>query len=243
VIIGGPSCRPWSPVNLTRRGKNHKDYRLLSRYFKHIRENKPNMFIMENVPLLAKESVLQWNLKRLRKSYSVASQIITYSDFGAATKRRRMIIFGTENGDANLFFEKLNDYKKPSKHVKDVIWNLRNKEKGEVRDHDWPELKTIDRYRHYYETGKYGWYILNWDKPAPSFGNVMKTYILHPYGFNGHPTRVISVKEAMLIMGYDADFRFPESFGLGARYQMVVDSVSPVFSRIAATVVKELLLK
>jgi hypothetical protein len=69
----------------------------------------------------------------------------------------------------------------------------------------------------------------------------MKTYILHPDAFNGGSTRVISVKEALLIMGFDSGFRFPQEFGLGIRYQMVVDSVSPIFSSLAAIVTKELI--
>lgn len=242
VIIGGPSCRPWSAVNLTRRGKKHKDYRLLSKYFEHIEHNSPKVFLMENVPLIANDAVLQQRIKRLeRKDYSVIGKVVKYSDYGAPTKRRRFIICGIKNGNAQSFFDKLASYEKPSKHVADVIWDFRNKKNGEVTDHVWPELRTIDKYRDYYKTGKYGWYVLNWKEPAPSFGNVMKTYILHPDAFNGKPTRVISVKEAMLIMGFDQAFRFPQNFGLGARYQMVVDSVSPVFSQIAAMVTKELL--
>ena len=126
--------------------------------------------------------------------------------------------------------------------VRDVIWDLREKKKNAVVDHVWPELNTIDKYRKYYEKGKYGWYILKWNEPAPSFGNVMKTYILHPFGFNGKKTRVISIKEALLIMGFSESFRFPQGLGLGSRYQMIVDSVSPVFSFAAANVIRNIML-
>jgi DNA (cytosine-5)-methyltransferase 1 len=240
VIMGGPSCKPWSAVNLTRRGKKHKDYKLLSRYFKHIEHNLPQVFIMENVPLIANDTVLKRNIRKLeRNGYSIMGKVITYGNYGAPTRRHRFLVFGIKGKDASLFFKKLSEYESPAKPIKDVIWELRDKDKGEVQDHVWPELKTIDKYRHYYETGKYGWYILNWKEPAPSFGNVMKTYILHPDAFNGGSTRVISVKEALLIMGFDSGFRFPQEFGLGIRYQMVVDSVSPIFSSLAAIVTKE----
>ena len=99
-----------------------------------------------------------------------------------------------------------------------------------------PELS-----RKYYETGKFGWYILKWEEPAPSFGNVSKTYILHPNAFNGGPKRVISVKEALLIMGFDNDFRFPERTGIKRGYQMVADAVSPVFAYVSASIIKEML--
>lgn len=240
LIIGGPSCRPWSAVNLTRRGKKHKDYMLLSRFFKHVEHNQPQMFILENVPSITKEITLWRNIKRLKKQgYSVLSQTVIYSNYGAPTKRHRFIAFGIKGKEAALFFKNLSKHERPPTQIKDVIWDLRDKAKGEIRDHVWPNLRTIDKYKRYYETGKYGWYILQWTKPAPSFGNVMKTYILHPDSFNGSTTRVISIKEALLVMGFDKNFHFPEKLGLGARYQMVVDSVSPVFSYAAALTTKE----
>jgi DNA (cytosine-5)-methyltransferase 1 len=241
IIVGGPSCRPWAAVNLTRRGKKHKDYKLLSRFFKHIEHNQPQIFILENVPSIAKETTLWRNIKRLKKQgYSILSQTVTYGDYGAPTKRHRFIAFGIKGKEAGLFFKNLSKYERPPTQIKDVIWDLRDKANGEVRDHVWPNLRTINKYKHYYETGKFGWYILEWAKPAPSFGNVMKTYILHPDSFNGNTTRVISIREALMIMGFDKNFHFPEKLGLGARYQMVADSVSPVFSHAAALATKEM---
>ena len=47
--------------------------------------------------------------------------------------------------------------------------------------------------------------------------------------------------EALLIMGFDDSFRFPDGLGVGLRYQMVVDAVSPTFSYVAAQVIREML--
>jgi DNA (cytosine-5)-methyltransferase 1 len=242
IIVGGPSCKPWSAVNLTRRGKRHKDYELLNRFFEHIRQNSPEMFLMENVPLIAHETNLWKNFAKLeRDGYSIKAKSISYGDYGAPTKRRRFIAFGSRKQDSATFFEKLSRYERSARPIKNVIWDLRNKENGQAKDHVWPELKTIDRYKPYYESGKYGWCILKWMEPAPSFGNVMKTYTLHPNSYDGGQTRVISVREAFLVMGFDPKFHFPEGLGLGLRYQMVVDAVSPVFSRVAAKVMKDLM--
>jgi DNA (cytosine-5)-methyltransferase 1 len=242
LIIGGPSCRPWSAVNLTRRGTKHKDYRLMTRFFRHIEMNKPLIFMMENVPLVANDRMLLRNIKGLQnKGYSIIGKRIKYSDFGASTKRRRLVLFGIQSANANIFFDKLSKLTRPPTPIQDIMWYLREKGKGEVADHIWPDLKTIEKYRHYYETGKYGWYILKWKEPAPSFGNVMKTYTLHPDSFDSAPARVISVKESLLIMGYDSSFRFPDHIGMGARYQMTVDSVNPLFSYLAARVIKEII--
>jgi site-specific DNA-cytosine methylase len=69
----------------------------------------------------------------------------------------------------------------------------------------------------------------------------MKTYTLHPSSWNGAPPRVISIREALLIMGFDREFSFPEKMSMDSRYQMVADSVSPVFSYASARTIKEML--
>jgi DNA (cytosine-5)-methyltransferase 1 len=243
VITGGPPCKPWSSVNVLRdkRGANHMDHTLVSRFFAHIEQNRPSAFLFENVPPLQYDPILRRHIARMEKlHYSVKDEIVKYSDYGAATSRKRLIVFGTRVGKADTFFHMLESKKRPAATVKEKIWELRRMNNGEIPDHEWPDLKTIHKYKKYYRTHKYGWYILEWNKPAPSFGNVMKTYILHPYGFK-KPPRVISVKEAMLIMGFSMDFHFPAEIGMGEKYQMTVDSVSPVFSRVAGSVIKDIL--
>lgn len=245
VIIGGPPCKPWSAVNTSRRGANHPDFILLSRFFEHVAINKPKVFLLENVPLLRNEPTLKQHIDKLQSQefgYSIMAKVIKYSNYGATTNRRRFIIFGSKISKAEKFFSELTKFESNPKTVKSAIWQLRNKEKNAVKEHIWPDLKTIDKYLEKYKSGRFGWYILDWDKAAPSFGNIMKTYILHPDAFNGGTKRVLSVKEAALIMGYADDFAFPESIGIGLKYQMIVDSVSPVFSEIAAKIIQEMVL-
>lgn len=243
AIIGGPPCRPWSNVNLTNRGKEHKDYQLVSVFFEHVERLKPRAFLFENVfPVAHDDMFLAWIAKMEGLHYSVHKMRIRYSDYGAATTRGRFFAFGLAGGgDAAIFEKRLKRHKTGPRTVKHEIWSLRNKQLGEAPDHIWPQLNTIDSYKDRYESGQYGWYVLKWGEPAPSFGNVMKTYILHPESFNGGTTRVISVRESYRIMGFDSRFRFPRDNGMGKRYQMVVDSVSPIFSKKAAKVIKQLL--
>ncbi len=244
VIVGGPPCKPWSSVNLTRRTKTHKDYGLVGRFFKHVESNMPGMFLFENVPAVANDKTLNWHIKRLSNkfNYSIAKDIVGYKDYGAPTKRKRFIVFGVRKGNAQDFFQGCFKYKtKNYSTVRKAIGHLDSVEFGKETDHEWPKLNTIHKYMKYYKTGKYGWHILKWQEQAPSFGNVMKTYILHPGSFNGGDTRTISVREAMLLMGFPKTYHFSEDAGLGARYQMIVDSVSPVFSRVVAKSMKNIL--
>ena len=242
LLIGGPPCRPWSSVNRTAtRGEHHRDYGLVGVFFEHVIRLKPSAFLFENVVPVSNSDIFNFWLKRVKKrGYVITKAIVRYSDFGAATRRRRLFVAGNLSGRANSFLEELERYKTTPSTVRSRIWSLKDKKMNEVPYHIWPRLRTIDRYIQLYKTGKYGWYKLKWDEPAPSFGNIMKTYILHPGSFNGdnEKTRVISVLETALLMGFD-NLKFPSDTGMGAKYQMIVDSVSPVFSRIAADISKK----
>lgn len=239
VIIGGPPCRPWSSINITKRGLEHPDYTLVSKFLSHIRFHKPKIFIMENVPPLSKDSTLTELISSTKNemSYSVAKVKVTYSNFGASVKRTRLIIIGILESEINSFQWQMNSNTKAPGTVRDSISSLQGKGYGSISDHVWPNLKTIRKYEEYYKTGKYGWRILKWDEPSPSFGNVMKTYTLHPdSSFEYGEPRTISIAEASRIMGFPASFSFPGNIPMGKRYQMIVDSVSPVFSDVLAKV-------
>ncbi|NIO19881.1 MAG: hypothetical protein GTN76_03865, partial [Candidatus Aenigmarchaeota archaeon] len=184
IVMGGPPCKPWSSVNIRKRGVKHPDYHLITKYFEHIEHHLPKFFLLENVPPLANDKTYKASIRQLKRiNYSIIGKKITYSNFGAPIRRHRFIVFGSRNGDAELFFKNLSGHEKAAKTVRDVIWDLKDKKKDEATDHVWPELKTIDKYKDYYQTGKFGWYILDWNQPSPSFGNIMKTYILHPDSF------------------------------------------------------------
>lgn len=236
VVVGGPPCRPWSSVNLSKRSEVHRDYHLVERFVQHVINIRPKVFIMENVPALKNDRGFVFQMDKISKlGYSVATTFVKYSDYGASTSRRRLIAVGILNGTAEMFIEGLEKYTKPPKFLKDTIKEFRYNQMGSPADHIWPNLKTISKYAEKYRTGKYGWRILDWNSPAPSFGNVMKTYILPPDSDPLSPdVRVVSVLEVSRIMGFNHGFTFPEGMHVGERYQMLVDSVSPVFSDVLA---------
>jgi DNA (cytosine-5)-methyltransferase 1 len=240
LVVGGPPCRPWSVVNVVRRGNEHRSYRLLSRFATHVLVNHPKAFLMENVPPARPD--VERVASRLRdEGYDLALKVVQYSDYGAPTSRRRLILFGSRRSDAQGFFEELDRHRRPAKTVRDAIGYLADAGWGSAPDHVYPNFQTIENYMDYYETGKYGWYRLSWEKPAPSFGNVVKTYTLHPSSWEAAPPRVISIREALCLMGFDQSFAFPEGMGMGRRYQMVADTVSPVFAHAAAKAVDQVL--
>jgi len=251
VLVGGPSCRPWSNVNRRRHlfGPAHPDYVLMIKFLDAVSALKPDVFLMENVLPVANDPGFQEKMNSLSRHYWIARTRVRYSDYGAPTSRERFFAAGFRRGrrvdHASSFLGKLDKERRRSrpKTVEDVLAGYMGLGYGEAPDHHWPNFKTIHRYKEKYRSNRYGWYKLDPKKPAPSFGNVMKTYILPPWAGNGHgvPLRVISVREAMALMGLDPSFRFPEGSAMKTRYQMVADAVSPVFSRIAARAISEIL--
>ncbi|MGP6220992.1 DNA cytosine methyltransferase [Caldiplasma sukawensis] len=241
VVVGGPPCRPWSAVNRSRRGSAHRDFALLSRFFDHVLTIRPAVFVLENVPLLQRDPEFSVQLDRaMEAGYSVSYRILRYSDFGAATSRKRLVAIGVSYGSAEEILQSIDEYRKSPTSVSGVIYDLREKQRDEIADHVWPYLRTIAKYRDKYLSGKFGWKVLDWDMPAPSFGNVMKTYILHPdHGVDSKDPRTVSVLEVSRILGFNHEFSFPAGLGMGLRYQMLVDSVSPVFSKAMASAIEK----
>ncbi|GIV20583.1 MAG: restriction endonuclease subunit M [Armatimonadota bacterium] len=245
VVIGGPPCRPWSSLNIMRRGDKHPDSGLLDIFFVHVLEIRPEIFFMENVPLLRNDERYRCAVEdMLKNGYTVDREVVCYSNFGAPVARHRLFTIGIRRSrsGASEFFLRLKMNQKEPATVGSAIGWLRDFQRGEYPDHVWPQLHTIGRYEKYYKTGKYGWYRLNYERPAPSFGNIMKTYILHPEaGQNSFPLRVISVREALCIMGFDRGFRLPEGLAMSKKYQMIADAVSPVVSLSCARIIREML--
>lgn len=248
LVVGGPPCRPWSALNLWRPGSRHPDHRLLHAFFRILEDLSPEAFLLENVPRLSGDPDFRRLTARMAEQYDIGFRVIRYSDFGAATARHRLILVGFRHAGsgenrARLFFERLESLRGRPRTVGEVLEPYLVMRRGEFPDHEWPELKSIPHYEWKYRTGRFGWYRLDPDRPAPSFGNIKKTYILHPFAGDGRgiPLRALSIREAMAIMGFPPEFRFPEGMGMAPRYQMVADAVSPVFSEKCAQVMRELL--
>lgn len=254
ILVGGPPCRPWSAVNLQRRGSSHQDHGLLHRFFDHVASIRPRVFLMENVPpLIGDPDYLKLRRELEFAGYSVGARVLRYSDFGAATARRRLFTVGVLDSAHSGwldFFALLEEERRSaadpeveaSSTVREAIGWLRDLGPDQVPDHQWSQLTTIQKYAGRYESGQFGWKILRWDETAPSFGSVAKTYILHPDSSLGAgDARVLSVREVLSIMGFAREFRFPEGVALSRRYRMAANAVSPKVSRLCGRAVRRLL--
>lgn len=96
IVFGGPPCQGFSVMG--KRALDDPRNELLKRFFHYVIELKPRAFLMENVPgLLGDGSVdlLQEAIASVATDYEVLPPLtLDAASFGAATRRRRVIVIG-----------------------------------------------------------------------------------------------------------------------------------------------------
>ena len=99
ILYGGPPCQSFSTMG-KRQGLNDDRGQLIFEFVRLVKEIEPDYFIFENVPNLA----LQWKGKILKEllgsfeeiGYTLAHGILDAANYGAWTKRKRLIIIGNK---------------------------------------------------------------------------------------------------------------------------------------------------
>jgi DNA (cytosine-5)-methyltransferase 1 len=101
VLIGGPPCQGFSPLNRDRVGYERRA--LWQQYLRAIDEAQPLAFVMENVPeLLVSEEYAQFKDAVIARGYLVEDGILNAADYGVPQRRRRAIAIGSRVGQPVL---------------------------------------------------------------------------------------------------------------------------------------------
>jgi DNA (cytosine-5)-methyltransferase 1 len=98
VVIGGPPCQGFSPLNRNVVGFERRA--LWREYLRALEQAAPAFFVMENVPELLKSPEYA-TFKASAESdlgYTVEGRILNAADFGVPQRRRRAIVIGTRTG-------------------------------------------------------------------------------------------------------------------------------------------------
>ena len=137
LIFGGPPCQGFSSIG--RRNRNDPRRRLLQSFFQLVADLGPRAFVMENVLGLGfKDAVseLDTALARLPKSYKTMGPIvIDASDFGSATKRKRLFLIGYDAARCDpIAVEDIMALKQPAATVADALSGLSNIRDKRVSD-------------------------------------------------------------------------------------------------------------
>lgn len=248
VIIGGPSCKPFSSSNRRKRLASHEDVDLVNEYIRITMENYPEVFVIENVPqfISCREGLyLSRVLERLGNSYRISASIVKDCNVGGYTTRKRSVILGSRIGKIQLPQIVVH----PIKTVKEALakvtddWinfsdqtinrpeTVRNmsyvKPGHNYKDVPWLKDKPnmhSDRY-----------YRLDTNKPCPTIVNWRKLPLIHP-----KENRTLTVAEASALMGFGKDFGFYGS--LNSRQQQCGNGCTLAIGTLIKNAVKRALL-
>lgn len=126
-VFGGPPCQGFSDIG--KRDPNDPRRELLGHFFRIVSELKPVFFVMENVRGLGHRgarSVLEAGLDQISGDYDFdVPRVWDAADFGAATKRKRLLVIGIRK-DIGLPFSnaKLERRYASATTVRDAIGDL-----------------------------------------------------------------------------------------------------------------------
>jgi DNA (cytosine-5)-methyltransferase 1 len=97
VVIGGPPCQGFSPLNREAVGFERRG--LWQEYLRALEAAEPRSFVMENVPeLLRSAEYAEFQKRAEALGFEVEGEILNAADFGVPQRRRRAIVIGTRHG-------------------------------------------------------------------------------------------------------------------------------------------------
>jgi DNA (cytosine-5)-methyltransferase 1 len=97
VVIGGPPCQGFSPLN--RDGVGLERRALWLEYLRALDEASPQAFVMENVPeLLIAPEYAKFRAAAEARGFSVEGKVLNAADYGVPQRRRRAIVIGCLDG-------------------------------------------------------------------------------------------------------------------------------------------------
>jgi DNA (cytosine-5)-methyltransferase 1 len=98
VVIGGPPCQGFSPLN--RAGVGWERRGLWAEYLRALEHASPSAFLMENVPaLLRSQEFADFRDAAKSLGYTVEARVLDAVDYGVPQRRARAIVIGTAGLD------------------------------------------------------------------------------------------------------------------------------------------------
>lgn len=237
LLAGCAPCQPFSTYSqkAKRTGQARSDrgriddWRLVERFGELIKETKPDLVTMENVPPLLRAPVYKKLLDCL-DGYWVDARIIECKSIGLPQTRKRLVLVSSRLGPIQI-----PEFEMKRASVRTAIGGLRPLKAGETdpedRIHrasalseinlrrirasvpggswrDWPdEMKASCHLRDTGATYPSVYGRMKWDDPSPTITTQCFGY---GNGRFGHPDqdRAISLREAAMLQGFPKDYSF-----------------------------------
>jgi DNA (cytosine-5)-methyltransferase 1 len=271
VLIGGPPCQGFSPLNMHGVGLERRA--LWREYLRALQQSEPSVFVMENVPELLHSAEYHAFADEARAlGYSVEGRILNAADYGVPQRRRRAIVLGSRVGacvwpePTHFPLNAVSIGRQPWRTFRDAVKGLPRKPSGK----NWhrprnPRPMSLERYMTIPGEGE-GRFDLAARRPdiTPAcwlrkksgstdvFGRLwwdrpaftIRTEFYKPEkGRYLHPSehRPITVREAARCMSFPDDFELPEEHSMTTVAKQVGNAVPPLLAQRLAEAVAALL--
>lgn len=98
ILAGCAPCQPFSSHQKDKKDRSkHKDWKLLYQFARLIKESKPHIVSMENVPELEKEKVFKDFVDTLKQlKYNVIYKTVNAADYGVPQRRKRLLLLASK---------------------------------------------------------------------------------------------------------------------------------------------------
>ncbi|WP_235851648.1 DNA cytosine methyltransferase [Heyndrickxia camelliae] len=230
IVIGGSPCKGFSNSNRYTNFLDNPNNLLVKEYIKSVKQIKPYVFVLENVPqiLTAGEGQFIKEIEQELSNYQITKGVVSSADYGDPQDRKRAFIIGSRLGapislpnailPKNLFqtvrnaFKGLNssvpnqnDVSKPKSITLERIMHV--KPGGNV--FDIPEsIRPKGQHSDMYKR-------LEWDKPSVTIVNPRKAMLLHP-----EENRILSIRECCRL------FSLPDHFVFKGRLSAMQEAIA-----------------
>lgn len=234
LLAGCAPCQPFSSY-ARGRAEDHVKWGLLEQFARLVRETKPDLVTMENVPGLQRQQPFADFVKTLQEcGFSVCYAVLNAADYGVPQHRKRLVLLAsrmglvalpkpTHAGRSNWVtvqqavghlprVEHGHSCKKDAMHRASSLSPLNfqrvcaSTPGGTWRD--WP--KELVAACHTRESGKHSAGVygrMRWDGPAPTMTTLCNGF---GNGRFGHPeqNRAITLREAAIFQSFPQDYIF-----------------------------------
>lgn len=235
LLAGCAPCQPFSTHSQKNKNREKSDkWFLLNSFSRLVREIKPEIVSMENVPRVLKASIFDQFLNTLVDlSYNVTYGIAYCPDYGVPQERRRLVLMASRLGKIEF---PVPVGRGRSKTVRDAIETLPKLSSGGICKKDplhmarrlsdlntrrivasepggtwktWPDHLLPECYRRMKDSKSYVsvYGRMEWDKPSPT---ITTQFFNYGTGRFGHPeqNRAISLREGATLQTFPKSYRF-----------------------------------
>lgn len=249
LIVGGPSCKPFSASNRRKMVESHQDVDLVNEYIRITQENRPEVFVIENVPQFISCNngiYMDRVMNGLGNDYKITSAILKDTDAGGYTLRKRAILIGSRIGEIKLprkILHPLRTVREALQKVTPDWFNYSDQTSNRpetVRNmslvRPGHNFKDIPALRDNLNMHSDRYYRLDPDKPSPTIVNWRKLPLIHPT-----ENRTLTVAEASALMGFDKEFQFHGT--LSERQQQCGNGCTYAIGKLIKDTVKKVLIQ